>query len=581
MKIVKMRYYIATAVALITLLLHLLFDYYITFQCDHSLLLLTDDFIGHYLSNIGGGVTLIDRVVVELFRVGIVGELIISCAVVNLYYQIRKISESHIFAITLSSILLYLYSYYNLAPSTAMLLSLVSITPRVISKLGARWSVAALIVIYPMLFLLFGYWSTILVLSIAISILTGGVVLIKERILISCLVVSLPISLYLVTNVIQVDLFRELYSLSSLQSISICYPALPNGYNLIYILLLVSTVLTPSLKRYIKIDMLSTLSTRVISTVILLSTVAALYYTVSVSSARILINIADMANREQWSNILESSDVEGRNILNYYYRNLSLERCNTLSEKMFEYDQSLGVGGLILTWTGNRYISEHGDRVYANIGLVNEAHHWSYESMIALGETAISLKKLINYNIAIGNYGAARLFLNRLSCSPLYRSWSISKLAQLPEEIDDNRSEEYRGDKFIDTRDELHNLRRALELADGSRSAYRGSAFEYYMAGLLLKNRVDEFANRVVEYRDRGYSSLPKHWQEAYLIYALKSGIKRGKLTEVGVTPEVINRFQNYIKLYKLKSVDKLERDFSDTFWYYLHFKSPYGNRID
>ena len=105
-------------------------------------------------------------------------------------------------------------------------------------------------------------------------------------------------------------------------------------------------------------------------------------------------------------------------------------------------------------------------------------------------------------------------------------------------------------------------------------------AFEYLMSNLILSNQITRFAENLERIRNFASPSLPRLYEEA--LYSYKLGVDDETFQALGFTisQETEERFRNYYILYQHKELKKLKEQFGDTFWYYLHFLSPYGNKI-
>lgn len=152
----------------------------------------------------------------------------------------------------------------------------------------------------------------------------------------------------------------------------------------------------------------------------------------------VMLRTRDSANRSDWDKILELNRPDNiDNQLQIYYTNLALAKRAVLSEEMFKYNQVLGTRGLLLNWSITRgHSSEDGSAAYAAAGLINETHHWAYEALVFKGESGTTLKRLINYNIDLKHYGAARLFSEILRETLFYSRWAEDKLNSIENKVE-------------------------------------------------------------------------------------------------------------------------------------------------
>jgi hypothetical protein len=98
------------------------------------------------------------------------------------------------------------------------------------------------------------------------------------------------------------------------------------------------------------------------------------------------------------------------------------------------------------------------------------------------------------------------------------------------------------------------------------------------MSWLLLNKNVETLVNNISVMKKMGYTRIPRHIEEAILIYYNSKGVfpDLGGLT---VSAETQMRFDQYFTTYvgarqnpsSLK--EKMQKQFGNTFWYYYHFK--------
>src|SRR5690606_33515344 len=105
-------------------------------------------------------------------------------------------------------------------------------------------------------------------------------------------------------------------------------------------------------------------------------------------------------------------------------------------------------------------------------------------------------------------------------------------------------------------------------------------AFEYLMSQLLLSNHVERFAKSLRYIRNCSYTALPATYEEALYIYQL--GVSSEEFAEIGftVSDETKRRFARYYELVQANETDKLNSEFGSSYWYYLNYISPYGNKV-
>nr|WP_250714289.1 DUF6057 family protein [Bacteroides fragilis] len=65
-----------------------------------------------------------------------------------------------------------------------------------------------------------------------------------------------------------------------------------------------------------------------------------------------------------------------------YFHNLALYHTGKLPYHLFDYPQKLGVKSLYFPWNSDSRESEYGHFIYEDLGYINEAQRWEFESMV-------------------------------------------------------------------------------------------------------------------------------------------------------------------------------------------------------
>lgn len=295
---------------------------------------------------------------------------------------------------------------------------------------------------------------------------------------------------------------------------------------------------------------------------------------------RLLLEAEDHLKKKEWEKVLHCADkFRGNNQLMEYFRNMALFHIGRMPYDLLKYPQTKGVASLYLPWTGEPERSRYGHYIYEQLGYINEAHRWAFEAMVVYGETAPIITNLVRYNIAIQRYGVAHRFINVLKQSlfykrdtEIYEKMIREKQSPFPNALSYNPEEKVRFANILNIGPELSYL--------CDRDSSNQMAFEYLMSDLLLSNQITRFAENLGRIRTFPYASLPRLYEEA--LYTYKLGVDKETYDKLGFTisEETEYRFRTYYTLYRKKEIKKLKEQFGDTFWYYLHFLSPYGNKI-
>ncbi len=105
-------------------------------------------------------------------------------------------------------------------------------------------------------------------------------------------------------------------------------------------------------------------------------------------------------------------------------------------------------------------------------------------------------------------------------------------------------------------------------------------AFEYLMSNLLLSNHVVRFVNNLKLMKSFPYTELPPVYEEALYIYKLGVGNEEFSKVGIKIKPETEQRFKRYYQLVESKQIETLQKEFGNTYWFYLNYISPYGNKV-
>jgi tetratricopeptide (TPR) repeat protein len=283
-----------------------------------------------------------------------------------------------------------------------------------------------------------------------------------------------------------------------------------------------------------------------------------------------------------WDDIIEKADQKSPvNPLSVTCLNLALAQNDLLGEKMFHYNQN-GVSGLIPGFKKDFTIPLIAGEVYYHLGFINTAQRYAFEAMEALPDYQKSVrvvKRLVETNLINGNYALALKYLKFLKKTFYYRKWAERVEIALQDETLIMNNEEWLKLRQYRNKEDFFFSEGEKDMMLGilySQNQSNHLAFQYLMAYNLLKKDVQHF----VQYFPMGEhfykNRMPTHFQEA-LVYAWDVS----KSKEIATIPYNIDRgislrLKNYKKLYRSsgKNTDVLSRNYSDTFWYYVHFKN-------
>ncbi len=156
------------------------------------------------------------------------------------------------------------------------------------------------------------------------------------------------------------------------------------------------------------------------------------------------------------------------------------------------------------------------------LGLVNEAEREAHEALATHGEHGCVLYRLALINIAKKQPEAASVFLRALRRHLIYSREAGSLLRRIE------------ADPSLSSAPGIEHLRSVMLSGDETAFDFSGEsdyqallatnrhnrmAFEYLMGFYLLTANLDRFVENLPRLRDLNYPGLPRHYQEAILVY--------------------------------------------------------------
>lgn len=301
-----------------------------------------------------------------------------------------------------------------------------------------------------------------------------------------------------------------------------------------------------------------------------------------------MVYITHEVRKQNWEEVLKISDsYAGSNSLIAYYTHIALLHTGKLGTHLFSFDQSLGANGLYFTWERSRKRSEHGGELYFHLGLINEAHHWAFESLVSNGENAPQLKMLALTNLINGKKKSAAKYLGVLEKSLFYAAWAKQYAHFIGDEsackqdafIQKKRAQMPQEDFFMNLRNLEPDLRQLLR--SNPKNTF---ACEYLLTFYLLSNQIDRFAFTLNEfYLDK---AIPILYQQALLIYLSAHPGEKEKFDKYQIEQKAIDSFHAYAQALQTHRPERgnisadFNKQFGKTYWYYIHFVSPHGSKV-
>lgn len=300
-----------------------------------------------------------------------------------------------------------------------------------------------------------------------------------------------------------------------------------------------------------------------------------------------ILRVDYYARRDQWEQVL---DTAGQGVIDsylvLYQANRALYHCGRLGDRMFGLPQYAGVNGLFMPIPlRNLYPLQYSD-VFLDLGLVNEAQHWAHEAVCVTGDAPWNLQQLALANLLKNDRVVAAKYLGMLRRTVWHRAWADDGLKLLAEDDDVSACPRFRDvEACMPTSDFLVSPvepERCLEPMQENRR--NKMAFEYYMAYCLLKGDLTAFVAHLGRLSDFGYARIPRHFEEAILIYMQMTKRRDIPVPGMTISPETIRRFNDFYRIFTKHNRNKEAalaelRQYADTYWFYgVYYFHPEGS---
>lgn len=307
-----------------------------------------------------------------------------------------------------------------------------------------------------------------------------------------------------------------------------------------------------------------------------------------------LMEIDYFAHNRMWTEVLDTASripPESYDMYCVHDINRALYYAGSLGDRMFCYPQTLPA--LMLTNiagekpAGRTFMKR--SKLFLEIGHVADAERDAFEFLELVGDCPSVLELLATIKLLKGQTEAAKVFLRVLSKDLIHGSRGQELLRQIAEDP------QMTGNK------EIEHLRSVATDKESTRSGFEGDdffvqllnknsdntmAFEYMMAFYLLTGQVDEITANIGRLRALGYTKLPRHYEEAIVIY-MGSGRRQMDLHGWQVSTETIERAKSADAIYKShggkrnkqRAAEAMTADFGDSYIFYYIFDLPKTRR--
>jgi hypothetical protein len=288
-----------------------------------------------------------------------------------------------------------------------------------------------------------------------------------------------------------------------------------------------------------------------------------------------------LVRNEQWNDVLKYADKNPPdNYLSLAMMNLSLAETGQLGNKMFSYDQH-GINGLFLPFNKEYVAPLLGNEIFYHLGLINASQVYAFESMETIpnmGKSSRIIKRLAETNLINGQFKVSEKYLKLLGKTLFYRKWAKETITYLYNDEKINNDPDW-GEKrkFIVRNDyffHVQNIEAALTRMVKEHPDNK-MAFEYLMAFYMINKDLRNFLAYIPTMEKMQYRQVPVSYQEA-ILFIIGSNYE-DPLTNAPryISENTKLRMKTYAEIYNAypDAGERLEKSFSGTYWYYLHFK--------
>jgi hypothetical protein len=287
-----------------------------------------------------------------------------------------------------------------------------------------------------------------------------------------------------------------------------------------------------------------------------------------------------LVRNERWDDVVRyAAKSPPKNYLSLSMLNLSLAKTGQLGNRMFHFDQH-GVNGLFLPFNKEYVAPLMGNEIFYNLGLINASQEYTFESMETipnLGKSARTLKRLAETNLINGQYKVSEKYLDLLEKTIFYRKWAEETRTFLYDENKINSHPDW-GEKrkFMSENDYFFHIKNIeAELAQMIKEhPDNRMAFEYLLAFYMINKDLRNFIKYIPVIEKMYIREVPVSYQEA-LMYIIGLNNKDPMTNSPSYISKVTkSRMKAYGDIYTTyrDSRERLRKNFSGTYWYYLHF---------
>ncbi|MBN1560204.1 hypothetical protein JW998_08135, partial [candidate division KSB1 bacterium] len=318
----------------------------------------------------------------------------------------------------------------------------------------------------------------------------------------------------------------------------------------------------------------------IVQTAVLLLIVALLSWSCVQKREKSLLALDYHARHGQWQKVIDT--VQKNGLFDTYIGQMQLNRAlyheNKLCDDMYAYPQRKLAGLFLHESVRHLYPLQYSD-LFFELGLMNEAQHWAHEALSVTGDTPWNVQRLALVYVIKDDAAMAQKYLGMLKKTVWMRNWAEQMQNSLAKgdfspfpQVSHLKSLMPTTDFIMIPAQPEACLEELLEANLSNKMA-----FEYYMAGLLLDGKVGRFINRLDGITAMNYAKMPRHFEEAVLMYAMNTGRRDFLPAGIGISRQTVSSFQDYLNIVKkyddpASASRELEAAFGDTYWFYASY---------
>ncbi len=291
-----------------------------------------------------------------------------------------------------------------------------------------------------------------------------------------------------------------------------------------------------------------------------------------------LLQVNYYAQQRTWPRVLQAARPLSEGTMSTVINTRrALFHTGRLLDEMFRWPQLTHFDMIPSPVRGHQWYMTLSD-LFFELGYVSYAEKWAHEALEMQGNRAEIIARLAQINMLKGRIQAARTFLGLLRKNPLYRTWAGHRLRELGADAPRGGDAELIRIRSAMLTTDFPNRYLPcepilLQLLHTNRNNHM--ALEYLIAHYLLSRDIEKAVEQITRLHEFGSTRIPRHCEEALLLYAMKNAERTINLHGLQVSVETRKRHQRFCEIIRQHSPDRraarlaLADDYGDTYWFY------------